>query len=164
MVDPSLAYDVMSKKPQDIDSAMEMIRWHECCKNGAKRKSVVRQVIHRDFEFDDSDNDSDYEDQDTTNIRRVNGKRFVTEERLLQFGRELRHSIVESIKDVQKQISGSKPGFKGSNESRPKSFKKSAQNWKQNIECYNCHKTGHIGRECLINKVGQMGVQSQLTL
>ena len=102
---------------------MEMIRWHECCKSNAKRKNaVVRQVVD-EFEYDD-ESESDGECQDSMNLRRVNGKRFVTEERLNQFGRELRDSIVDSIKSlVKSQNSSSESVVKGSTESRPQSSK-----------------------------------------
>lgn len=133
--DPNLIYDVMSKKPQTVEEALDMIQWHECCKSTLKKKTVLRQVCQDDSSADESDADQEYE------IRRVNGKRFVTEERLQQFGRDLKEEIVSSVTEtIEKKMNGfaEKKGNRA-----PRNPK-----WKQTVECYRCHELGHISREC----------------
>ena len=71
--DQSLIYDVLTKKPRTVESALDLVQWHESCKNQSK-KLGVRQVS-----FDTN------QDVDNASVRRS----MVTEERLNQFGREL---------------------------------------------------------------------------
>ena len=68
-------------------------------------------------------------------IRRVNGKAYVTEERLNQFGRELQDGLVEKL---QKQMGqGTRSRSRISN-----------PEWKKTAECFYCHEVGHILKEC----------------
>ena len=85
--DPTLTYDVLTKKPHTINQALDMIAWHECCKGTTRRRNVVRQVFE-----DDEGNDF--------NMRRINDGSFVTEERLDKFGKELQQAILSAIKGV----------------------------------------------------------------
>lgn len=69
-------------------------------------------------------------------VRRVNGKRFVTEERLIQFGRELKTSIEKLFREDKEGITNKaeenmprRPGGKG-------------------IICYFCHEPGHVASRC----------------
>lgn len=75
--DQSLAYEVKIRKPRNIDEAIELFNWHECCKgNIFKKRTEVRQVT--------VDGDAYYHESDNVDIRKVNGNapRYVTEERL----------------------------------------------------------------------------------
>lgn len=36
--DQSSAYDVATKRPKIVHSAVDMITWHKCCKNGMRRE------------------------------------------------------------------------------------------------------------------------------
>ena len=73
--DSSLSYDIMTKKPNTVAEAIDMIQWHECCKLNTKRKSNIRRV----------DTFSDSNDESDVNVRRTGRHRFVTEERLQRF-------------------------------------------------------------------------------
>ena len=46
LADKNLIYDVLTKKPQTIEEALEMITWHECCK-GSEKRTMVRQVMSK---------------------------------------------------------------------------------------------------------------------
>ena len=129
--DPNLIYDVMSKKPQTVEQALDMIQWHECCKGILKKKTTLRQVCRDDSSAEESDAEQEYE------VRRVNGKRFVTEERLQQFGRDLVTSMTDVI-DKKLSEFAEKQGSRA-----PRNPK-----WKQTVECFRCHEMGHISREC----------------
>ena len=60
--DPTLTYNVLTKKPHTINQALDMIAWHGCCKGTTRRRNVVRQVSE-----DDEGNDF--------NMRRINDGR-----------------------------------------------------------------------------------------
>ena len=40
LLDPALAYDVLSKRPNNVDMALDAIEWHECIKN-CKKKLLI---------------------------------------------------------------------------------------------------------------------------
>ena len=87
--DQGVAYDVITKRPKTIDEAINLLTWHESCKQGLYKRDT-------DTQYQD-DSYADYDDKATQNVdvRRINHKRFVAEERLQQFGRELRDSITK---------------------------------------------------------------------
>ena len=71
-----------------------MIAWHECCKESTRKKTNARQITT--FEEDQTVypvlNCASLDSE----IRRINGKKFVTEERLIQFGRDLKQVLKSS--------------------------------------------------------------------
>ena len=100
-----------------------MITWHECCKEITRKKSAIRHLST----FEEQDEPIVDEDLQTLKVRRVNGKRFVTEERLIQLGRELKTSIEKLFQEDKKGTTNKaeenmprRPGDKG-------------------IICYFCH-------------------------
>ena len=137
LADPNLIYDVMTKKPTTVEQALDMIQWHECCKGISHRKLNVRQVTETE-EFE----------KEILNVNRVNGKRFVTEERLQQFGRELKESIVKAMTAVVSKQNLSNTAVKNETGNKMASSSKSYSKQDENVICYNCHQKGHYAKFC----------------
>ena len=90
-------YDALTKKPNTVEETVDLIQWHESCKSVQKRKVGLRQVYFSEAE----------EDESTAVVRRVNGGKFVTEERLNQFGRELVETLSKEVKGaIQPRAAG----------------------------------------------------------
>ena len=135
--DPNLVYDVKTKRPTTIQEALDMIAWHECCR-GAARKRNVRNVA----------------EADNNDIRRTSGHRYVTEERLQHFGRDLKESLVHSVNEaVKNQVQSLMAGQAGSQQQAQQ------RKWR-NLEgdqgkCFNCKKPGHYMRNCPAIRTGE---------
>ena len=130
--DQSIAYEVLIRKPRTLSEVVDMITWHECCKETTRKKSGIRQLST----FHDVAGDVTLkEDLHTLDVRRINGKRFVTEERLIQFVRELKASIEKLLKE-------DKSSHKQTEETMPKRPEN------RGITCYNCNEPGHISSRC----------------
>ncbi|KAK3082541.1 hypothetical protein FSP39_018678 [Pinctada imbricata] len=134
--DQDVAYDVLTKRPKTVDEAINLLTWHQFCKNGLNSKRANK---HSD--------DDEYDDEDeNTEIRRVNQKRYVTEERLQQFGRELRDSLVKEVT----------VGIKDTIvETCRKVNKEDRENWrknKENLVCFACEGKGHIAKNCPLRR------------
>ena len=121
--DHSLVYDVMTKKPRTVEAALDLIQWHESCRGIQRKRAGVRQVSS---------------ETDGASISRVNGKAYVTEKRLHQFGRDLSTGIV---KELRVELAKMGPG-------RTQRRARQGASWKETAECYNCHELGHLAREC----------------
>ncbi|CAC5422738.1 unnamed protein product [Mytilus coruscus] len=91
--DQSLAYDVLTKRPKTMEETINLVTWHLTCKNGMRGKSQIRLV-----ETMEEEAEVDYEDLD---CRKAGPQRYVTEERLNQFGRDMRESMT---KDITKSV------------------------------------------------------------
>ena len=143
--DPNLVYDVLTKKPKSVEEAIDLIKWHECCKGNLRRRTSIRQVMAgADLQEEPWD-----EVQDDHEIRWVNGKRFVTEERLNQFGRELKESLISSIsKLVLEQLKPEKKSKQPTQDKNQQRQGMQTSKWKDSAECFYCHEIGHVIKEC----------------
>ena len=160
--DQHIAYDVLTKKPKSLEEAMDMIAWHECCKGNSRGRTFVRQTMV------DSDL-AEYEvAQEDTEIRRVSGKRYATEERLQQFGRELKdsiikevtHSVTESVTNGVKELISQQMTKQQAKPNQTQSEAKSSFRPNANmneerrrtnynpIVCFHCQAPGHMSRSC----------------
>ena len=139
--DPNLVYDVMTKRPKSIQQTLDMIAWHECCR-GTARKRNIRKIA-------EEDNNNNNNNNARNDIRRTSGQRYVTEERLQHFGRDLKESLVHSVKEaVKNQVQSLMEGQSGSQQ-----MARTQQRRWRNLEgdqakCFNCKKPGHFIRDC----------------
>ena len=85
--DQSIAYEVLIRKPRTLSQAVDMITWHECCKETTSQQSGIQQLRRPDTSGETT---IPREDFHTQGVRRVNGKRSVTGEHLLDFGGDLK--------------------------------------------------------------------------
>ena len=124
--DPNIAYDVLSKRPKTVSEVIDLVTWLDCCKSNDNKKSCIRQV--------NIDGNTDTVNQnEQINIRQIDRQKFVTEERLQQFGSELTNTLKTEIKKIN-QGRYSKSQGRSSN--------------LEHIECYNCHNFGHYSKFC----------------
>lgn len=140
--DQTIAYEVLIRKPSSLTDAIDMITWHECCKESTRKKAGLRQIgsfVNEPMSYQTFDSDNvDME------IRRINGKKFVTEERLIQFGRDLKMSI-EKLFQTEKSTPETK---KESNNKQEEEEVMPKRPERRKIICYNCHEEGHISIRC----------------
>ena len=141
--DPNMAFDILVKKPRSVEETMNMIEWYDCCKSTQKRRSGVR-AVHEDANRHDSD-------QSAVEIRKIGNKRFVTEERLHQFGVSLQKNMTSALKDAlspyfteKSTSSGDKPSEENPEElGLPVPVQKEST-----FLCYSCRQPGHMARDC----------------
>lgn len=150
LTDPNIVYDVLTKRPQRLEEAIDLVMLHEGCKSMSRHKMHVRKIECQKYDEDDFKGD---EDNEKCEVRRVNGKRFVTEERLQQFGRELKEDIVTLVTDsVVTQLSSKfqTESEKSGNNVRARDNDRgyTKPKFERNIKCYACHKMGHYANEC----------------
>ena len=128
--DQKLAYEILTRKPRDISETVDMITWHEACKQYTNRgpPSGIRHL-----EEDSDLNESDDNDEAQLDMRRVNGRKAVTEERINQLWRDMQKYMSEQMQKIlniecEEDKKYSKP--------------------KRDIVCFTCNKPGHISPEC----------------
>ncbi|VDH91829.1 Hypothetical predicted protein [Mytilus galloprovincialis] len=135
--DENMTYDVISK-PKSIDEALNMVMWHESCRS---RSGKTVKLQYEKYSFDSQCEEND--------IRRLHQKQYVTEERLNQFGRELKDSIIEGMANLNKKMP-SLPSTNSNNYQQSNYAKKTESN---NNRCYNCNGIGHYRQRAV--PVGQ---------
>ena len=145
--DQIIAYEVLIRKPNSLTEAVDMITWHECCKETTRKKPGVRQLSEQPYVHD--------EDIQQMDVRRINGKKFVTEERLIQFGRDLKATIEKLFKDEQAGQENQNPKPKQENEEAMPRRRDGRP-----IICYYCNEPGHISVRCPL-KTAKPGFKQQ---
>ena len=141
--DQGVAYDVITKRPKTIDEAINLLTWHESCKRGFYRRDTYLQYQ------DDSYSDCDDKYTQNVDIRRVNHKRFVTEERLQQFGRELRDDITKNVtKSVTENIVKTIRQVVREEVKSVQNYGTQGGTSTKTVTCYSCHTEGHISSNC----------------
>ena len=91
--DQNLIYDVLSKQPTTVEGALRMISWHECCKSMKGHRPAIHKV----------ENNGEWGQNKSTK-----NDDYITEGKLLQFGKELHNNLFKIIKEkftMQKQFS-----------------------------------------------------------
>ena len=121
----TVAYDVMSKKPRTVVECLDMVQWHESILQ--RQKSARIQAVSVANEELSVTGNSTME----ASVSRVSGSTSVSEERLFQFGRELKEAICRQL--------GTK---ESDNKDKDKKWSKSK------VECYYCKEMGHFKRDC----------------
>ena len=124
--DQNIAYEVKIRKPCNIDEAIELYNWHECCKGGVfKKRADIRQL--------ELDGDGSVEDLD---IRKVNGgkQQYVTMQAFNKFEQEVKSQVSDIVKALNK----------GNTSSSKRNY--------TNLTCFICHEKGHISKYCTKKK------------
>ena len=120
----TVAYDVMSKKPKTVVECLDMVQWHESILQ--RQKSARIQAVSVANEHLSISGDDTME----ASVARVSSTANVSEERLFQFGRELKEAICRQLGTKEQDN------------------KDKSKQWKSKVECYYCKELGHMKREC----------------
>ena len=123
--DQSMAYDVMTKRPQTLQEAVSLLSWHSSCKDGVKTKHVRHVAVE--------------EEVITPEIKRVSNQQYITEDRLAQFGQELTETIRTTMRDIQQDL---------------KTYvdRKLTNMTRQPFVCYGCGEEGHTRKTCPLSR------------
>lgn len=139
-----------------MEETINLVTWHLTCKNAIRGKTQIRSI-----DTMDSRQEHDFDDIE---CRRL-GHRYVTEERLNQFGRDMKESMTMDIVNSVGEIIEEK--MKKPDETRQRGDKwfpkdlKDKQQKTNNIKCYSCNKEGHYSRECSNKKHEKKQIQTK---
>lgn len=136
--DQSIALDLLTKRLTSMTEAIHQVTLVETYKRGMRNN--IRQLC-----IDDQDHAYPESDVDTVEVRKVGNKRFVTEERLSQFERDIKDSISKSVGDaVESKLRKFNNG--NGNNNRPNQYFR--RDNKDKNKCFNCGEVGHFKKDC----------------
>lgn len=138
--DRKLAYEVQLRKPRDLTEAVDMIMWHEACKQSSFRNTDVRFVE----EMDETEFDSESE---MAEMRRVNQRRKSGYDKKSSDMRRIddHPTMEEKLKKLFREFEAI-VGNPSPNSSQ--SDRTNRRPWSKEPTCYRCGKTGHIAPNC----------------
>ncbi|CAG2185546.1 unnamed protein product [Mytilus edulis] len=144
--DQSIAIELLTKRITSMTEAIHQVTLYETYKRGNKDRNIRQLSMQETVDLDEGEDDIE--------IRKVGGKRYVTEERLKQFERGMKNSITQFIaQSLEKVIQTEMAKY-----NTPQDYDSSAWHNKQvyrdhttkmkNHRCFNCNEDGHYIRDC----------------
>ncbi|VDI16678.1 Hypothetical predicted protein [Mytilus galloprovincialis] len=89
------------------------------------------------------------EGEDDIEIRKVGGKRYVTEERLTQFERGMKDSITQSVGEIiQKEMTKFNKPNVNQGYRQNQQYNKDNRTKTRTTRCFNCNEEGHYIKDC----------------
>ncbi|MCG8048563.1 MAG: hypothetical protein JAY66_23235 [Candidatus Thiodiazotropha taylori] len=153
--DQKLAYEILTKKPRDLSDAIDMITWHEACRQYTTKSNGIRQVEWSEDEDSEQDHQSDSE-LPSSDVRRVNGRKMVTEERITQLWRDMQKYLSQQMDKIV-NINGEED----TQTEKPFSSTNRAQRREGPPVCYYCNEKGHISTNCLKKQADKQKQKNQ---
>ena len=110
-----------------------MMKWHECCKETTRKTSGLRQL--NSYAKEQSTCFPDINDTSEAEVRCIKGKKYMTEEQLIQLGRDLKATTERLFRNGQACMGDPDSKNKSEKELMPK-------RQEENIICYVCLQRG----------------------
>ncbi|CAC5409541.1 unnamed protein product [Mytilus coruscus] len=144
--DQSIAIELLTKRIISITEVIHQVTLYETYKRGSRDRNI-RQLGTTDCSDTD---DCESEDKE---VRKVGGKRFVTEERLTQFERGMSESVK---KNIQRETAKYNKTQESDSSSRPNKQMYSDNKTRfKNSRCFGCNEEGHYIKDCPKGKRNQ---------
>ncbi|CAG2249296.1 unnamed protein product [Mytilus edulis] len=136
--DQSIAIELLTKRITSMTEAIHQVTLYETYKRGNKDRNIRQLSMQETVDFDEGEDDIE--------IRKVGGKRYVTEERLTQFERGITQSLGEIIqKEMTKYYT--QQDYDSSSWHNKQVYRDHTTKMK-NHRCFNCNEDGHYIRDC----------------
>jgi hypothetical protein len=147
--DQSIPLELLTKRISSMTEAIHQVVLYETYKRGTRERHNTRQLNTEEPPFVTCNDTEDVE------IRQVGGKRFVTEERLVQFQRDIQDSITKSVGEaIQTEMNKINRRWDRSDDNGPRqnrtSFTAGRDN-RQNMKsyrCFICNSEDHYRKDC----------------
>ena len=135
--DQKMAYEIMTKKPRTLSETVDMITWHEACRQQTVKSSGICRIEDHEYYSEYDSDDSDV----SMNLRRVSGRKTVTDERINQLWRDMKMYLSQQIEKIVNPSSEDTQCAEISENERKK-------NPYKDLTCYKCDEKGHISPDC----------------
>ena len=159
--DQSIALELLTKRIDSMTEAIHQVTLYETNKRGTRDRHGGNI---RHLNIDDCPESIGREGENgDMEIRKVGGKRFVTEERLTQFERDIRDSMTKSVGDIRESVTksvgeiiqseltkfnnGNRPQ-NGNSQGQNRYFGRTSKEKPRHNKCYNCFEEGHYSKDC----------------
>jgi len=133
MPDQRLAYEVLTRKPRNLNEAVEMITWHEACRQYTMKTSDIRMV--KSDEFGEPSEDQFAKDHELRGVK----NRKVTQED--DYSSQL-SQLHKDLQNISRRLNNLMNLRHGNEQRWPNS-----RNRKEVI-CFKCQQPGHIAPDC----------------
>lgn len=122
--DQQMAIAVGMKNPKNLEDAREALDTYTSLRDEVNAKAKVRAV-------------------QSSQAQPSDGNKFVTEERLQSFGKELKDSFKSDLSEIKELLKGGSTSESSKNKGNNNQYKP-----KKDRSCYNCGALGHYAKEC----------------
>jgi hypothetical protein len=144
--DQSISLELLTKRISSMTEAIRQIVLYETYKRGTRERHNIRQLNTEEPPFVTGNDTEDVE------IRKVGGKRFVTEEQLAQFQRDIQDSITKSVGEaIQTEMkkSNRRSDDNGSRQNRtPFTAGRDNRQKMKSYRCFICNSEDHYRKDC----------------